>query len=239
MGGWSRQLVNAACVAAAVVGLAPPSTAGAQVVYSNGVPDNEDGRSIAYGFSTANDFFLSSTQQLGSFQWWALHESIPPTPPVVISSYFWRILTDAGGLPGSAISTGSVTAGIGTLTSYYCCGSNVTYDAYLFTASLGNQTLGAGTYWLEIGGYSTVNPPTANASYYWATSDAFNGNQVVIDPAGNLPFTPASEGAFIIYAPSSMSAVPEPATLALLASGLSAMGGVGAMRRRKSRATPP
>jgi len=218
-----------------------PAFASAQIIQNNGTPDNLDGYNVTGAARTANDFTIAgngykktqTTTTLTSFDFWALHD--PVQAPSVTANFFWQILNDAGGAPGTTVvASGAVTNGIGAHTEYFCCGSNHFLDAYLFSVSLGDLVIGNGVFWLAIGGFTSVSPADESL-WYWATS-AQTGNQmnsVLGGPFENVP----SEGAFVLYGTTSSSpitATPEPGTMLLMVSGLAGLAGVRIRRRRKS-----
>jgi hypothetical protein len=86
--------------------------------------------------------------------------------------------------------------------------------------------LGPGTYWLGLGGFSE----TAQSPYtgYWASSVGHSGNEAWEFHNG-VWFTFPMEGSYNIYG-TAASVVPEPGSIALLATGLIAL--VPAFRRK-------
>jgi hypothetical protein len=208
--------------------LAFPQRATAQVLFNNGAPDYQN----VFGTPAANDFALASSATLSSFDVWiALSGSSGPA--TTTDEFFWAVLRDADGSPGSTLANGIADA-VGAITADDCCPS--LYHTYRFNVSLGDISLGAGTYWLEL--------LLFNGGEYWATSSS-TGNQFVSDfPAivGYDPVTQAaiyaspnfylspSEGAFLING--SVTATPEPATLTLTSVGLIATAIISRRRKR-------
>ena len=149
--------------------LPPPPPDG--VIWNNGIPDNIDGISVRGISKTANDFSLTAppcyNMRLDSFDWWVRHNGI--TTPTVTSSFFWEILSNAGGMPGDeVIASGTVTDATGVRTPEYGT------QTYFFNTSLGGVTLGNGIYWLAISAYTSDAP---FPQYTWRTS-AQSGNQM-------------------------------------------------------------
>ncbi len=204
---------------ALIAALAFAGAANAAIVYDNGAPDTNSGNDATH-WVQAEDFTLGSTTNLQS--------------AVVYLGGFgglgnwdgnlnWWIFDDAGG-PGTVLASGSAMPTAVDSGNPWCCGGN----AYAVEFSLGGFTATAGTtYWL--GFHAQDNSNWARSDIYWVTTAGNNtatGHESE-DGTFNNWSDNSSEHAFYLN-----SAVPEPATWAMLIAGF---GLVGASLRRRQQ----
>lgn len=207
----------------------------AQTIYDNGgvnpagyVGNPDLNQALMY-----EGFVLTGSEQIGSINFWALqwHNATDN----FAGSVYWTISANNGGAVGSTLFSGLATTGTdltrtvdGTLVSQ-------NLPIYLHTISV-DLALDAGSYYLGL-----HNGPLENytaTGYYWL-STAANGTdpgRYTVLANNGLHFNPV-EYAFYLGGSEGdtgtpTETVPEPATMALVATGL--IGMAAARRRRKA-----
>jgi hypothetical protein len=206
-------------------------TAGAAPIFTNGLPNTENGYSILGTQATADDFTLTGSAAIqGVAFYFQNYYGITGWNQDI--DYAFR--ADNGGAPaaGPALASGSglnVTA-VNSGLPWCCPGQPDGENAYLVTFDLESpfNATGGTTYWLELSG------ATGSAtSAWWVTAGANSTPAGWTGPVGATSFQTGFQFAFALDdAPFGPSQVPEPATFALIGLGGLALA---ALRRFEGR----
>jgi len=176
-------------------------------------PPNQSGGSDLNSFLEADNFNSGGNTGITHVQFWALATGLADFTGTV----GWGFYTDAAGTPGVAVASGNSAATMVATGAAQTLG----LDEYAVNFDVNVPVATNTVYWLVLhNGPSNTDPGT---SFYWAWSSGASGNsqnQFLGDTAwvGN-----DAELAFQV------TAVPEPASLSLIAGGLI----TGWMKRRK------
>jgi len=198
----------------------------ATLIYDNGAPNQVNGFEATRAIE-ADDFTLPAPALITDVRFWDLELS-----PGYNGSITWFIYDNNGNQPGNTLATGFTT-----LVTHTPTGTVVdVFTEFQNDFSIGAVPLLAGTtYWLGL-----HNGPLTHDTFdyfYWETT---NDNGTLNSQRKEAPFATSSwttnppllandtELAFQLYG---VAAVPEPATLFLLGSGLA---GLAAWRRRQA-----
>jgi hypothetical protein len=202
-------------VALSLILAAVPAAAG--TLYENGPINGEtDAWTINFGFALANSFTIStgaSTLTGLSFGAWL-------TPGDTLESVEVTITSDP-------FSGTTYFDGVVGLSSSGCFLNQFSYNVCTETGSFNGPALGNGTYWLELQNATDTNGDPV----YWDENSGIGCNSPGCPSIakGGLTGTDPSE-AFSVLGNPNGGTTPEPASLALFASGVV---GVGAVLRRK------
>ena len=209
-------------LAVASIGLG--TAAQADVLYSNGAPQQANGTLISGSTRAVADQFTLSTQaNILTFEYsnWIV-DTNGDSASYIPGTIDWAITsTGLGGTPLASGSSATLTVVSGS-TITFSGGGSTTITQRLTSFSAGNVWLPAGSYWLELSG-ETVSGAPGTISERWGgatpstnTSEIFNGSALI----------PSQPSHFL-----DVIGVPEPITWALFASGLV---GIAMVRRRSA-----
>jgi hypothetical protein len=213
-----KQTIQRFIACASVLACALPGLArAASPIYDNGPPDHQTASNMGMAWQ-AEDFTIGAGQSPTSLTFWTLEDHTGADP--YRGSISWSILSSPG---GSVLGTGTASAATRTLataTTYLGGLNEYRYD-FSFGSALG---LAAGTYWLVLhnGAFSNLDDPN---EFLWETAAANASATGMESFDGGLTWSPTPyQHAFVL------SAVPEPASVAMLAGGLLL---AGCLRRRE------
>jgi hypothetical protein len=213
-----------------ILALATASPAAAQVVYDEGAPNQVNARPSdpAANVVSAEIFTFASLTTFDAVDWWGTYGGTPATDAFTILFY-----GTTGGVPDDAPLAG-LDFNVGdavnrTATGLMIAGS---FPEYSYSATLSSAvTLDPGTYAISI-----VNDPASPAAgnWFWEATDpgASNGHYARL-PSGGTWLTQTPSLSFRLR-DSSVSAAPEPGSLALLALAGLPIGGAVTRRHRSS-----
>jgi hypothetical protein len=197
--------------------------ASADSIYNNGLPNGVNGNEMTQWIQ-AEDFILPTSSVLTDIRFWNLQNEDSYQGSIV-----WRIYSDNAGNPGSVLFSGTVAPVRTSYPGANCCGYNSGYQNDFSVGSIG---LDGGTkYWLGLHNGNLAF--YQRSDFYWSTT-VINSTQTGHEDA--TPFDSGGwspngqEHAFQLFGTGGETAIPEPTTLLLLASGLV---GIGLLRRRK------
>jgi len=205
------------CLASAL-GIALSAGLSGAPIFTNGLPDTQNGYSILGANATADDFTLASSANIyGIAFYFQNYQGITGWSQDV--DYAFR--ADNGGAPagGPALASGSgmnVTV-IDSGLPWCCPGEPGGDNAYLVTFDLESPFNAAGgtTYWLELSGATS-----SNGSAWWVTAPGNATPRGWSGSVGDTNYQTEYQFAFALYdAPFGPGQVPEPSTFALFGLG--------------------
>jgi hypothetical protein len=214
----TQQICRLFAITAALAATLPTASAGGTgSIYDNGAPDHVSANNLGFAWQ-ADDFSLSAGASISGINFWSLEAA-----GAYRGSISWSIVGDKGGKPTGTVLASATESGVNRSK----LGTSLGLDEFFNTFSFGTPlTLGPGTYWLVLhnGPFGNLDDPneflweTSAANYTMGGMESFDGGA---SWTGNF-----NEHAFQV------SAVPEPASVLLLTTGMLM---VGALRRREQR----
>ncbi len=197
----------------------------AAIIYDNGVPTTDNGYPIwgtinGTGSTTADDFTLASNGAITGVGFYFQNYTGITGWSGLIS---YAIRSDASGMPGGILASGSGLNVVSSLSSYpWCCGGGNAWLVEFDLQSTFNAVSGT-TYWLELGGADGPTP-------WWVTTGPGNAKHL---RNGTVYSSWANDVSFYLTGSAGPMSVPEPATFALFGLGLA---GFGWSRYKKAQA---
>lgn len=222
-----RHIACAIC-ALAVMGFFGPAAIAAPI-FTNGLPDTQNGYSIRGAEATADDFTLAGDAAIyGVAFYFQNYNGITGWNQDI--NYAFR--ADNGGTPaaGPALASGTGTNLVAVNSGMpWCCQGQPDGDnAYLVTFDLEapfNAT-GGTTYWLELSGATG-----SASSAWWVTAPDNSTYPGRYGTVGDLSSGAGYQFAFDLYdAPFGPAQIPEPASVAMISAGLFVLA---ALKRRR------
>ncbi len=177
----------------------------------------------------ADNFGVVAPLDINTITFWGVYSDSIGTPvPPIADAFTLYFYGDAGGKPGAVVASEAFTATrVNTGIKDVFGGGTIMLDTYRYDATFAPVSLGGGSYWLSV-----VNGGGSNADYWiWATFSASGGFAVSLNSPTTGPWTnsPLGDLAFQL----GFSAVPEPSSLGLTATGIGLL--VATARRRLRR----
>jgi hypothetical protein len=187
-------------------------------LYDNGpINGTTDAWTINSGFAVSDTFNLSGASNVSglSFGAWILPGDVLESAEVSITS---------GEFGGTTFFDGSVN-----LTASGCSTNQFGYNVCTVSGSFANQSLGAGTYWLNL---SNAVVSTGDPVYWDENSGPSSASQNTVGsiPSEAFTITGGGSGSSTSSSTSTGTSTPEPSSIMLFGSGV--LGLAGLLRRK-------
>jgi hypothetical protein len=212
----------------AALALATATSVRAQVVVNGGAPNEGIGWNIFDDNRAAAQFSLGSASVFDAIRFWGLL----PSGPAIGPNIFWEILNDAAGAPssrvvasGNAIATGTQRLELTAFPGFF---------SWQFDFGIGPRSLGGGVYWLALHDGALTPSDFTSSSLIWERTDAPGAHAIQTFSVDDRWDVNTTGGLAFELRQDQVVATPEPATFALLASGLAGLGGFRLRMRRRS-----
>ncbi len=177
----------------------------ADIVYSNGAPNQHNGNAMG-DFLQSEDFTLAAPNFISTITFWDLEAG----PGDFKGSLYWAIQKDAAGIPGAIVASSTNASVLRSATGL--TDTSGLFFEFKDIFNIAPTALSAGKYWLTLHDGPLGNTDFADFYWEWSNDD---GNGQEFDLIANAGWdSNFAEHAF------QLSNVPEPASLLLLATVL-------------------